>query len=317
MPSESINNYNQKSEAPFVVILMLNYARANDTIECLNSVNEIDYPNYEVVIIDNSSPDDSFNVLKSRFPNYPIYKTESNTGYTGGINFGFLKAEELNPDYILVLNNDTIVEPDFLTKLVSEAEKDTKVAGLCGLILAEHDRKTVWYAGGDLVKWRAHAVHRFIGKNIDDIPPLKTEEVDFVTGCMILFRTSVLKEIGHEKDEYFMYLDDVEYSARIIRSGYKLKFVHDSVIYHKVIDEKASPIKIYYPARNRMLLIKDMNSGFLRIFATAFFLSVTTLKIIIWYFTKREFSRAAFLALKDYFTDNLYEGNGVKLFFKK
>jgi GT2 family glycosyltransferase len=128
---------------PFTVIIMLNYNGAKDTVECLESLEKTDYDNFKILIIDNASQDNSVDVFRKRFPELELIVTEKNLGYTGGINRGFREASKHNPKYMLVLNNDTIVEPGFLSALVDVMESDPEAAAAGGLILAEHDRKTI------------------------------------------------------------------------------------------------------------------------------------------------------------------------------
>lgn len=265
------------------------------------------------MIIDNCSTDGSYEYLKEEFPEYKVFRTDVNLGYTGGINFGFVKATEFDPDYILVLNNDTIVEKSFLTHLVNSMEKNSEAAGAGGLILAEHDRRTVWFGGGKLIPWRGLAVHFDKGLNKSEIKITSECPVTFLTGCMILFRAKALEKTGLEDDRFFMYLDDIELSSRIQRAGYSLVYNPESVIYHKVLGENKSPFKLYYSVRNRLLLINSMNSGVVKFIAKFYFITVILAKILLWSVTNSKFSKTARLALRDYFKGNLGKGNGLNL----
>lgn len=297
---------------PQVIITILNYNRAADTIECINSLRKITYSNYRIIIIDNYSTDNSVETLRSEFPDITIYCTDQNTGYTGGVNFGFYKAMELNPKYILVLNNDTIVDKDFLSELANALEQERTAAAAGGLIIAEHDRSTIWYAGGRMVPWRGLAVHDHKGKKLSDINQCGVKEVDFLTGCMILFRTEYLSKTGLEDEKYFLYLDDIEFSSRITRSGFKMLYVPSATIYHKVKGEKENPFKLYYSIRNRMLLISQMNSGYMRYLAYSYFMLSIIFKLALWFFSNRLFFHAAKDGLADYFRRNFYSGSGMK-----
>jgi GT2 family glycosyltransferase len=308
---------------PKVIIIILNYNKPIDTLECINSLKKLTYQNFMIMLIDNNSTDDSDSIFTKEFssnnedpeqksPDILYYTTEKNLGYTGGTNFGIRKALELNPGYILLLNNDTITEPDFLDNMINEMQNHKKAVASCGLILAEHDRKTIWYAGGALNHLRGLAVHSLKGQSRDVITNLNSRYVDFITGCMMLFRTDALNIIGLEDERYFMYLDDIELSSRVVTLGLGLLFIPKAVIYHKILGETESPFKLYYSVRNRLLLINQMNTGLLRIISTAYFISVITLKLIYWKLLNKNFYKAARMGIRDYMNKNFYKGNGME-----
>lgn len=299
---------------PLVTIIILNYNRPQDTIECINSILEINYSTYRIILIDNCSTDDSLEIFQRNLEKVEIYSTQENIGYTGGINFGLKIAEKTFSDYILLLNNDTIVNKNFLNALVSPMEQDESVAAACGTILCEHSRNQIWYAGGEMIEWRGLAIHsgkksQFQNKNTE--PPVYTT---FITGCMILLRSKYLNKIGYEDERFFMYLDDIELSSRIQRKGFKLFYVPNSIIYHKVLNESESPFKLYYSVRNRLLLISLISSGIKKYIATGYFLTVIIIKSIFWKFYKPNFYKAAKYGLEDYFSKNFFKGRGFEQF---
>jgi GT2 family glycosyltransferase len=296
---------------PKVTILLLNYNRYNDTIECIDSLNKCTYQNYEIMIVDNCSTDESFESLVSKYSTIEIIRTEQNEGYTGGINWGLKYIlEKKKTEYILILNNDTLVETGFLEPLVNALENNEQAAAACGTILAEHDRKTIWFASGEIVGWRGLAVHINKGEifRSENHPSIKN--VSFITGCMIFLRVNCLESIGLLDNRFFMYLDDIELSLRITKNRFQLLYVPQSVIYHKVIGEKESAFKLYYSVRNRLLLISVAFHGLTGKFAYSYFCFVMMLKIFFWSFTNKPFARASFIGLKDYFNKNFYKGNG-------
>jgi len=299
---------------PLVTIVLLNYNRAEDSIECIRSINENDYPNYIILLIDNCSTDNSVEIFGKQLKDVEIIKTEKNLGYTGGVNFGLKMAQEKQSDYILLINNDTLVEKTFLTEMVSAIEKDQKAAVACGTILCEHNRKEIWYAGGKIVKWRGLAIHKGKNTNFNFDASKCPVYTSFVTGCMMLIRTKYLLEIGLEDERFFMYLDDIELSARIQRKGFKLLYVPSAVIYHKVFEKGKSPFMLYYSVRNRLLLISVMLSGSMKLIANIYFLTVITIKMISWKFINRRFYQAAKYGLEDYFRKNFFKGRGFDFF---
>ncbi len=298
-----------------VNIIILNYNRLNDTINCLNSMLKIDYINYEIIVIDNYSSDNSFKELKylyKKVTKINIIQTNQNLGYTGGINFGITLAMKDQPDYILLINNDTLVEKNFLSELINSMERNPDAAVSGGLILAEHDKSTIWYAGGKQIEWRGLAIHNSKGININKYNDYKIENVTFITGCMMLLRCKHLDKIGLLDERFFMYLDDIEYSKRIINKGFKLLYNPKSVIYHKILEKKDNPFICYYSARNRFLFINSSLVGINKIIANIYFAVVILLKLFIWRFFKNKYYNAAIFGLKDYFSKNFGKARGLQ-----
>jgi GT2 family glycosyltransferase len=284
------------------------------TIECVKSLRKAEYSCLEIVIIDNCSIDDPSERLRHLFPEADVRRTGENLGYTGGINAGFRAALEKKPDYILVLNPDTEVEKDFLTHLVKAMEENPRAAGACGTIFAFHDRTLVWYAGGSMKPFRGLAVHDHFHEHIERSALGSPKRVTFVTGCMILFRPTALEKAGWEDERFFVILDDIEFSARLQRNGFELLYVPQSIIYHKVLGENESPLKIYYSIRNRLLLIRTSWNGYVRVIASVYFLLVISGKLFVWFFIRRPFFRAGRMGLEDCFQGRFGAGRGTTAF---
>lgn len=305
-----------------VIIILLNYNSPKDTIECIESLNRLTYKNLRIILIDNHSTDNSNKIFHDTFPYINVnppeyippinhYVTEENLGYCGGTNYGIRKALEFKPDYIMLLNNDTITEPDFLEKMVDEMEIKEAAAACC-LIIAEHDRKTIWYGGGKLVHWRGLAVHFFEGQNRETLSDSESKYVDFITGCVMLFHTKILEKTGLQDEKFFMFLDDIELSSRIIQMGYRLLYIPKAVIYHKVVGRNENPLKLYYAVRNRLLLINKMDKGLINIIAKCYFLIVISIKLVYWKLLNPSFYFIAKAGMKDYFGKRFYQGRGIE-----
>lgn len=302
------------NKLPSVVIIIINYNRPIDTLECIESIQKINYSPFHIILVDNCSTDNSLKLLKEKLSDVNIYSTQVNLGYTGGVNCGFKIAENFNSDYILLLNNDTIAEKNFLTNLVKAMEHFKNAAAACGTILCEHNRNEIWYAGGELIKWRGLAIHKWKGNNFSKLKLSAPIYTSFITGCMMILRSELLKKIGYEDERFYMYLDDIEFSARIAGLGYKLLYVPDSIIYHKVLYESESSFKLYYSVRNRLLLISLISSGLLNKISTTYFLIIISLKLIYWRFFKSKFFKAAKNGLQDFFRKDFYKGRGFDHF---
>jgi hypothetical protein len=296
---------------PTVTAVILNFDTTDDTVACVRSLQQATYDRLRVMVVDNASPGGAEERLRRELPGVEVRGTGRNLGYAGGINAGFRFALEQPADYLLALNPDTEVEPGFLEPLVAAMEKDPAVAIAGGTIYAHHDRTRVWYAGGRLVPWRGLAVHLHRGEVLEAAALGEPRTVTFVTGCLALHRASLLPRVGEQDERFFLYLDDVELSARVLRRGYRLLYVPRSVVYHKVLGERESRLKLYYSVRNRLLVIRTALPGPVRHVARLYFLAVIAAKLAVWSVRRPAFFEAARAGLADYRRGLFHEGRGL------
>lgn len=241
-----------------VFIILVNYNGVTDTLECIKSLESIYYNNYEIVVVDNDSTDNSLDILKEKIGyKHHVISSNKNGGFAFGNNIGIRYALEKGADYVLLINNDTTVEPDFLDELVNSMEKNDECGITTGLILNYYDKNLVWYAGGEINWNRFYGYHKHENKNINRLR-LYESEVSFATGCLMLIRSEVITKVGELPEEYFMYYEDVDYCANIQENGYKIYFNPKSIIYHKISatsGESESPFAITWNTRNRVNFI--------------------------------------------------------------
>lgn len=226
-----------KNSDPSVAIVIVNYNNYLDTIECLESLKSIDYKNYSVFLVDNGSQNESVKYLSKYITTFPkevfLLTTEKNLGFAGGCNLAIKKALELKYDYILLLNNDTIVEKDFLSKMISLSESRSDIGIVGCKIRYYNDKQKIWYAGGYISWFRFSGVH--IGINeIDRGQYDKMKDVTFITGCCMLIKNEVLSRVGLLCEDFFLYNEDLDYCVRVMDHGYRLVYCPDSIVYHKV-----------------------------------------------------------------------------------
>ena len=299
---------------PSVTAVILNYDTTDDTVACVRSLQRADYTALRILVVDNGSPAGSMERLRGALPGVEVRGTGRNLGYTGGINAGFRMALERPCDYLLALNPDTEVDPGFLAPLVEAMQREPRAAIAGGTIYAHHDPTRVWYAGGRLVPWRGLAVHLHEGDRLERAALGEPRAVSFVTGCLALHRVSLLPAIGGQDERFFLYLDDIELSARVLRLGYRLLYVPRSVVYHKVQGGTESRLKLYYSVRNRLLLIDTAFAQPVRAAARVYFLAAIALKLAVWRLARPAFFEAAWAGLSDYRHGAFHEGRGVSLF---
>jgi GT2 family glycosyltransferase len=233
LPEDSTSTHTGKTAPqPTVSIIMLVWNSYEVTRDCLLSLRKLDYPAYEVILVDNGSIDSSGERLAREFPEVKFIRNEQNLGFTGGNNVGMRDALGRGADYLLLLNNDTIVSPNFLTEMVRVAESDSGIGMLNPKIYYYEPADTIWYAGGKYVRWKTFPVH-FGLRQRDDGRYNQTQEVSFVSGCALLVKAAVARKIGLLDETFFLSYEDVDWSARAIKAGYKAVYAPASVIWHR------------------------------------------------------------------------------------
>ncbi|MBQ6220864.1 MAG: glycosyltransferase family 2 protein [Methanosphaera sp.] len=262
-----------------VSIILLNWNGEEDTIECLESLKSVNYPKFDVYLVDNGSKKRSVDSIMNYLLTDNYYSTkivtnkelndfnktndinlvfilnETNSGFAGGNNIAlnYLSTHDVT-DYILLLNNDTIVSTDFLSALVEtyDENEDTGFVGINHYYYHNKDKlQTVGGGMVDLVHGEASA--------ITDIN--QKEGFDFLTGSCILMSKKVLQEAGVLNEDYFMYWEDVDWSTRVRNKGYQLRVADRGCIYHKEGASIKSLSRIYYHTRNRILYMKRYTKG--------------------------------------------------------
>lgn len=242
---------------PKVFIILVNYNGTKDTVECIKSLNQIDDTSYEIIVVDNASNDvEQLEKELADFNFVKLLKSKNNLGFAGGNNVGIRYAMEHNADYVLLLNNDTVVEKDFLGELVYVAEKNPNAGIVTGKILFHSVPDHIWFAGGEMNLNRARTHHLESGKI--DTKMGEVKEISFVTGCLMLISKKALETVGMLDDTYFMYSEDVDYCCRMRNSNFIMLYTSKSVIYHKISAStggNGSPFSQYYRTRNDLRVI--------------------------------------------------------------
>lgn len=242
---------------PKVFIIILNYNSINDTVECIESLNNIDYSNYEIVVVDNSESTECYNLLKNKFNKYEIIRVSENMGYANGNNIGISYALDNKADYICVLNNDVIVEKDFLSKIV-KVLNEYKNVGIAGPCICEYkDKSKVQCAGANISLYTG--LTKRVGKGTTyDYKNRKNIAVDFLGGACFICKREVFDKIGLIPENYFLFFEETEFCIKAQKAGYKLLCVYESKIYHKGSStiSKFGGLSYYFLNRNRVVFIK-------------------------------------------------------------
>lgn len=240
---------------PRVYVVILNWNNYKDTKKCVESVQQATYPDIKTIIVDNASTDGSGERLRREFPQHRFIGNERNLGFSRGCNRGIADAmKDEGCAYVLLLNNDATVSPDFLEKAVETAEQDSRIGLVGGKILNSPQSKLLAYAGGQVNLRRGTVVIRGFGEE-DHGQYDEACEVGFVTCAFILIKREVLERLGPLPEEYFFGVEEWDYSYNAQRNGYKLYYVPEFVAYHKGDGShwNYDPRFAYIAARSRLI----------------------------------------------------------------
>lgn len=247
---------------PKVVVIIPNYNLKSDLDECLESLKISEYSNFEVIVVDNNSSDDSVTFVIHNHPWVKIVTREINGGYAAALNDGILSSWSSNPKYYLILNNDTLVPPNTIKILVETAEENPSIAIAAPKIIYHEHPEIIFSLGDKNYSWLPVPIR--YGKQKKDKPKYnQTMEFDYVFGCALLVRASVFSMIGLFDTSYFMFYEDADFCRRVRDAGLKIVRVGQSIIRHKSsLSVKKDPgMMIFYRARNRSRFYKKYRHG--------------------------------------------------------
>jgi len=247
---------NKNMSFPKISIIILNWNGFLDTSECLKSVEQIEYSNYEIVVVDNGSSDGSTEKIRKQFPAVILLCNKENLGFAEGNNVGIRFALKNQADYILLLNNDTIVDSKILNSFLKSI-KNNLCAGVFGAkIYYFFEPNRIWFAGGVWARRRANFLH--LGMGEIDVPEKfnKTMSVDYVCGCALFAKREVFDKCGLLDPRFFLMFEDADWCTSAREAGYNVIFVPEAKVWHKIsvsFGGTKSPYKAYFKVRNRLL----------------------------------------------------------------
>ena len=248
------------NDLPRVSIIVLNWNGKHDTVECLESLSHISYPNYEVIVVDNGSTDGSVEQFKARYPEIEVIENQENLGFAEGNNVGIRAALQEDTAYVLLLNNDTIVDPQFLDELVDVAERDSRV-GFAGPKIYYYDydsrgRKDVINSAGVKLNMWVGRVWPLGDHEIDAGQYDRVQLVDTLIGSCLLVKTRVITEIGLLDPKFFAYWEETDWCSRGSAAGYTSIYVPQAKIWHKYAASSSGRPNDYYVTRNRFWFMR-------------------------------------------------------------
>ncbi|MFK5856517.1 MAG: glycosyltransferase family 2 protein [Bacteroidota bacterium] len=271
-----------KKSQPLVSVITVNFNQAKVTCEFLESLQKITYNSIEVFVVDNDSPTDNPDIIKEKYPSVTLLKTGKNLGFAGGNNFAIPHCKG---KYILLINNDTEVKPDFLEPMVELLESDATIGMVNPRVQYFYSPGVIQHAG--YTPWNFITIRNFsIGYGKKDIGQFNNvSESGSVFGAAMLVPLSVIKDVGMMADIFFLYYEEHDWAAHIKKAGYKTYYQGNSLVYHKesVSTGKDSPFKIYYITRGRILFARRNTRGFKKLLSLLYIYLITTPRISIGY----------------------------------
>ena len=243
---------------PRILIILLNWNGKRDTLECLSSLQKVSYRHFTPIVVDNGSTDDSVALIRTQFPTVPIFETKENLGFAGGNNVGISWALKKPYDWVLLLNNDTIVAPDFLDAFL-QAAKERPQAKIFGAKIYRYDEPNrIDHLGGFWHPKIAEFSSPAKGKIDDGTSFEEGEKVDYVCGACLFMHRSVPEAIGLLEPRFFLLWEESDFCFRARRSGFEVWTVPKAKIWHKVSASftGGTPHMEYFWWRSRLLWIE-------------------------------------------------------------
>ncbi len=300
------------SACPKVYIVILHLKNILCLTDCISSLSKIRYTNFDIFVVHNG-PKDSF--LRDALRPYSqhikeIIDTGSNAGFAAGNNIGVREALKFQADYILLLNDDTVVAPDFLDTLL-EAAETTPGAGILGSKIYYFDEpQKVWFAGARFDYETCMLTTPGSGL-LDDGLSSEPLESDYITGCALLIKRQVVERIGLLDERFFLYWEDVDWGLRAKKAGFRNFVMSRSHIWHKIsvsMGGMDSPLRAYHKTRGHLSLAKVHTPWALSSLHGGFFRDVVWLLVKSKEKTRIARARAYMAAIIDYHRERTDRG---------
>ncbi len=251
------------AEFPPVLLIVIHWNQKELTVESLNSLKAIQYPNFNIALVDNGSSDGSGEEIVKLFDDIILIRSKENIGYAGGANLGFAYGMKTDAQYFFLLNNDIAVDPEILNHLVTVMEDtDNRGVGICAPKIYYHrPSDLIWFAGGVCDMVTGLCSHLGIGQK-DNASNSVLSECSFINGCAMFIRKEVFHKVGMFDTSYFHTSEDLDFSLRSMKQGLKLLFVPEAKMWHKIRSStggynKPNFFYNYYEFRNRILIFKN------------------------------------------------------------
>lgn len=258
---------------PLVAIVILTWNQRDLTLECLASLAKMDYPaeKLQIIVVDNGSSDDTAAAVRQGFPYAAMLENGDNLGFAEGNNVGIRHALGGPAKFIMLLNNDTIVDRQMLIALLTVMNQDPDVGIVGPKMLYFQPPDLIWCAGNH-INWRTGRSVRLQAEQPDTRSEETPTPVDFITACGILLRRQVIDEIGLLDPRFFIYYEETDWCVRAQRAGWRILYVPAARLWHKVSAAMGttSPATDYYMARNSIRFLSKNSHGLAKLVALVY-----------------------------------------------
>jgi GT2 family glycosyltransferase len=269
-----------------VAIIVVTWNQRDLTLDCLASLQQQRYPNLETIVVDNGSTDGTADAVRAAYPGVVMIENGENLGFVGGNNAGLRYALQGDPEYLMLLNNDTALDPEMVNDLLAVMQADPTI-GIAGPKMLYFDQpETIWCAG-NRINWRTGDSLRLQAEQPDVAIQESPREVDFITGCAICLRREVIEQIGLLDSRFFIYYEETDWCVQARNRGWKILYVPQARLWHKVSATMGatSPATDYYMTRNAILFLAKNRQGLARLWSLSC-LSAKTLRVMAAYTVK-------------------------------
>ena len=238
-----------------VISVVLNTNHREDTLQCLASLNRSTYKNHKIILLDNASSDGSIEAVRTLWPEVQIIKLQKNLGYAGNNNLGIQAAMEQGANWVFILNEDTILDPECIRHLVLVSESD-QTFGIAGPMVYHHDEPNVIQSAGGRIDKYYRGWH--LGQNeLDQGQFEQPHPVDWISGCGMMVRRSLIEQLGAIDERFFYYMEEFDWCIRAKKAGWQIIHVPQAKLWHKGVqsDYQPKPSITYYATRNQLLVL--------------------------------------------------------------
>jgi len=300
------------SSYPLVSVITVNYNQPEITCDFLESLTHITYPLIEIIVVDNASPSKNPDIILEKYPYITLIKSDQNLGFAGGNNLGIRVAKG---KHILLINNDTEVDPGFLEPLIAKLENNPDIGVVSPKIRYFFHQDTIQYAGFTPIN-PITIRNNGIGFNEIDHGQYDSDaQTNYAFGAAMVIPLKVMREVGLMADIFFLYYEEMDWMQRIKDAHYKIFYVHNSLVFHKdsITTGTMSALKIFYLNRNRLLYMRRNVHGWKAIVSVIYQMSIAIPKNITTFLLKGQlklcsaYIKAVYWHLKNMYNRELHE----------
>ncbi len=219
---------------PSVAIIVLTWNGRDLTLDCLRSLEAVTTPNVRRIVVDNASTDGTVEAIRARYgERVDVLVNTANLGFAGGNNAGIRRALDDGARFVLLLNNDTTVAPDFVDHLLLPMNEPNAIGVTAPKIYFAEPSTRIWYAGGEISLWKGTARHLGI-REIDRGQHDRARDVGYASGCAFLARREVFERVGFLDESYRAYFEDADWCMRAARAGFRIRYTPEARVWHRI-----------------------------------------------------------------------------------